>query len=200
MDALQPNADTLGSTYDPSFVLRSQQQQLVLDATLMLAAGDPDLPPSAVRDALANGANPNYQNDSGVSPLHLAGRWGHAEQIRALARAGARLEIKTAKYNETPLHWAARFGNAEAVLALVDMGASLAAVDGLGCTPWAAFIKNAVNIEREDVERMHDAFAQIEQHHPDRSRGLIGASSRERSPRTDTVADRAAPPPTDLSR
>ena len=49
--------------------------------------------PECVKRLLARHANPNHQNQSGISALMLAAEQGYAECVRLLVQCGADLEL-----------------------------------------------------------------------------------------------------------
>ena len=68
---------------------------------------------SSVRLLLAKGVDINSpKHNRGLTPLHVAARFGHAEIARALVDAGASLNARDSK-GRTPAHLAARRGHAE---------------------------------------------------------------------------------------
>ncbi|MBC6441364.1 MAG: ankyrin repeat domain-containing protein [Rhodospirillales bacterium] len=88
------------------------------------------------------------RDKDGLTPLHVAARYGNMKEIKALIEAEANIK---AEYGDgyTPLHEAASNGTAETVKALIDAGANIKAQDGSGWTPlhWAAHDGTAETVE-----------------------------------------------------
>ena len=68
------------------------------------------------------------------TPLHSAARFGNADTVTDLLKAGANIEAKD-KNGETPLHSAVISNNAETVTALLNAGADIESRDNDGATP-----------------------------------------------------------------
>ena len=97
---------------------------------------------------LQHGANPNWQNKVGATPLFTACFRGHVETLRVLLRAGAKVNHRDAE-NETALLCLAKQKNPpknliECVSTLIASGADLDASDKDSKTPliWAATNSN----------------------------------------------------------
>lgn len=96
--------------------------------------------PEAVKLLLEHGANPNHQNQSGISALMLASEQGFFECVRNLCEGGANVELapsgKTALSmnlsGQTPLFCAAKEGHLEIVKYLLDRGANPNATNHYG--------------------------------------------------------------------
>jgi ankyrin repeat protein len=72
----------------------------------------------------------------GWTPLHLAAFFGHAESVRLLLAAGAKVDaVSDNTLKNTPLHAATAGRHAEVALTLLHAGANPAAVDSGGYTP-----------------------------------------------------------------
>lgn len=69
------------------------------------------------------------------------------EQVKRLLLAGADIETKTSRYNETPLHMAATYGKTEIVRTLVKLGADIEARDRFQSTP----LHEAAKFNRPDI-------------------------------------------------
>ncbi|CAM4758600.1 unnamed protein product [Rotaria magnacalcarata] len=88
--------------------------------------------PECVKRLLANHANPNHQNQSGISALMLAAEQGFFECVKLLVQAGADLELAPSGplaltmnlCGQTPLFCAAKEGRTDIVKYLLDRGAN----------------------------------------------------------------------------
>ncbi|UJR14534.1 hypothetical protein I4U23_001530 [Adineta vaga] len=88
--------------------------------------------PDCVKRLLAHHANPNHQNQSGISALMLAAEQGYFECVKLLVQAGADLELAPSGQlaltmnlcGQTPLFCAAKEGRTEIVKYLLDRGAN----------------------------------------------------------------------------
>ncbi|CAF1331675.1 unnamed protein product [Adineta ricciae] len=88
--------------------------------------------PECVKRLLAYHANPNHQNQSGISALMLAAEQGYVECVRLLVQAGANLELAPSGQlaltmnlcGQTPLFCAAKEGRIDIVKYLLDHGAN----------------------------------------------------------------------------
>lgn len=88
--------------------------------------------PDCVKRLLAHRANPNHQNQSGISALMLAAEQGHFECVELLVQAGADLELAPSGElalvmnlcGQTPLFCAAKQGQVKIVKYLLDRGAN----------------------------------------------------------------------------
>jgi ankyrin repeat protein len=76
---------------------------------------------------------------SGISPLHLAARWGHPDIAELLLAYGGKANARD-ENSMTPLHWAARYSSKEVVALLLANKAEVNDRDNEGLTPlhWAA--------------------------------------------------------------
>ncbi len=83
---------------------------------------------------LKNGANVNYINNFGVSPLHLAVRKNALNLVDHLLRYGADINIED-KYNQTPLFDAIQENNAQMIRFLIDNNAYIDMQNQEGRTP-----------------------------------------------------------------
>ncbi|CAF1267411.1 unnamed protein product [Adineta steineri] len=88
--------------------------------------------PDCVKHLLDNHANPNHQNQSGISALMLAAEQGYFECVKLLVQAGADLELAPSGQlaltmnlcGQTPLFCAAKEGRIEIVKFLLDHDAN----------------------------------------------------------------------------
>ncbi|CAF1411584.1 unnamed protein product, partial [Rotaria sordida] len=88
--------------------------------------------PECVKRLLEHHANPNHQNQSGISALMLAAEQGFFECVKLLVQAGADLELAPSGQlaltmnlcGQTPLFCAAKEGRTEIVKYLLDRGAN----------------------------------------------------------------------------
>lgn len=91
-----------------------------------------------VNQLIAEGADINAIDRSGMTPLLLAAMWGKGEVANTLIKAGADINAKD-KFNATPLHGAAINGNTEIAVALIKAGADInAKADGDWTPLWYA--------------------------------------------------------------
>ncbi|MBC6412138.1 MAG: ankyrin repeat domain-containing protein, partial [Hyphomonadaceae bacterium] len=81
------------------------------------------------------GAKVNGRDKYGRTPLHEAARYGTAEAVTALVKAGAKVNAREEKYGQTPLHRAAWKGTAGTVAALIEAGADIRAKGNDGNLP-----------------------------------------------------------------
>lgn len=89
---------------------------------------------------------------AGVTPLHVAVRYGLIEMVALLYGLGADLEVRDEEHQCTALGWAAYFGHGELAEMLIRFGANLAD----RCNP----LQIAIDNEHDDVVRilkMYDA-------------------------------------------
>ena len=111
------------------------------------AAGDVD----TLELLLRLGSDPNVTTAGGHTALYCVGNECRSPAgpavVRALVRAGARVDACDGVKHCTPLHMAARRGNKGVAEALLDCGASIEARDSLGDTP----LRRAVNCHKTEV-------------------------------------------------
>ncbi len=83
---------------------------------------------------LAAGADPNWLDRGGASPLHQAARLGNPEVTKAFLEGGANVNARFGA-GGLPLHFAAWSGNPEVVRLLLEHGSKIDEPDGYGLTP-----------------------------------------------------------------
>ena len=94
---------------------------------------------------IAQGADVNMTNWSGVTPLHFAADRGHKEVVQLLVSKGANVNACT-KSGSTPMHWAADCGHKDVVEMLILNGANVNAVGRYGFTPLHRAAKTATRM------------------------------------------------------
>lgn len=111
--------------------------------------------PEAVRLLLENNANPNHQNQSGISALMLASEQGFYECVKNLCEGNANVELapsgKTALSmnlsGQTPLFCAAKEGHLDIVKYLLERGANPNATNHYGVSVlWIPCQRGLTNI------------------------------------------------------
>jgi len=82
------------------------------------------------------GANPNQENEFGITPLHIAVSSGDIKVIKALVESGADINLAD-KQGNTPLHHAVKAykANAEVMRLLLSYGANIDSQNSKGMTP-----------------------------------------------------------------
>jgi len=88
----------------------------------------------AVRDLVSAGANVNFADDLGWTPILFAAKNGNYEAVRDLVSAGANVNVANNR-GQTPILFAAENGNYEAVRDLVSAGANVNFANDRGWTP-----------------------------------------------------------------
>ena len=81
-----------------------------------------------------HGANPNPQNRTKRTPLHLAAEANDPDIIQILLLNGASVNAEDA-YEWTPLHDAASAGSTQAAICLLEAGANVSKLSKDGLTP-----------------------------------------------------------------
>ncbi|CAF3681618.1 unnamed protein product [Rotaria sordida] len=121
--------------------------------------------PECVKRLLTYHANPNHQNQSGISALMLAAEQGYFECVKLLVQAGADLELAPSGplaltmnlCGQTPLFCAAKEGRTDIVKYLLDRGANPRVQNHYGVsTLWIPSQKGMLQV----VELLLDAGAE----------------------------------------
>ncbi len=99
--------------------------------TLAIAVVKGDI--KAVRSLISMGANVNYKDADGMSPLMIASAYEHNDVVKFLLEEGAHIEDRD-KEGDSALMYAALGGSAAVVSNLIKAGADFKAVDGQGKT------------------------------------------------------------------
>lgn len=74
---------------------------------------------------LSQGALPDVHNFTGLTPLIIASRNGHASVVRSLVSAGCKINKPSFGIRATALHWASTNNHLECVQALLELGANV---------------------------------------------------------------------------
>eukprot|EP00746_Dinoflagellata_sp_MGD_P065563 gnl/MRDRNA2_/MRDRNA2_27307_c0_seq1.p1 gnl/MRDRNA2_/MRDRNA2_27307_c0~~gnl/MRDRNA2_/MRDRNA2_27307_c0_seq1.p1 ORF type:complete len:528 (+),score=87.89 gnl/MRDRNA2_/MRDRNA2_27307_c0_seq1:58-1641(+) len=123
--------------------------------TLMRAVLADDFDRTA--ELLSLGADPNWQNQMGSSPLHYAALWGYEDVCFALIEGKANIGLVD-ETGSTPLHVAASFDHAperrvQSIKVLLQCGARTDAVNTQGQTPADLAILDEVSIALEEYSQ-----------------------------------------------
>lgn len=116
-------------------------QQLAEDLSAKLADRMSELAVKDIRELVHRGADVNYRNSQGWTPLTAAVFWGRRESVECLVRlptlsSKIRLQVDLRDTRgRTALHVAARKGEAELIPLLVSAKADVDAKDSAGWTP-----------------------------------------------------------------
>lgn len=124
---------------------------------------------SVIDRMLKKGANPNHQDRSGRTPLHIAvfmssdDQQGYLNIAKRLLKVGAKMNVRE-KYGQTPIITAIEHGSLKAADMLMDKGAKLHVADdnGNGLLHFAAFKHLGGYTDAGTLEK------------PERERALIG--------------------------
>jgi ankyrin repeat protein len=87
---------------------------------------------------------------AGVSPIHIAARYGMIEMTALLYGLGADLEIRDEEHQCTALGWAAYFGQSELAELLIRFGANLSD----RCNP----LQIAIDNEHDETVRILQSY------------------------------------------
>lgn len=88
----------------------------------------------ALESLLEKGANMNFCDQYGLTPLHVAAIKGYKDVVMMLVEFGAGVECRDAE-GHTPLHLAVEGGSIETVDVLICRGANVNAQTTKGATP-----------------------------------------------------------------
>lgn len=82
---------------------------------------------------ISSGANVNFKNKLGFTPLHIAAGLGQVDVVRDLIAKGANVnEICTGDNDVTALHSASAYGNIDVINELIKSGSNINAIDKEG--------------------------------------------------------------------
>jgi len=130
------------------------EESIIDDEKLMRASEKGDA--ETVEILLKQGANPNYRNKDGRTPLHFAAYNGRADVAELLIRHGADVNARD-NDGRTPLRIAAYNGHVDVVKLLLERGADLNAKNSENKTP--------LDVARErgqsDVARVIEEFTRM---------------------------------------
>ena len=106
-----------------------------------------------VRQMLDKGANVNYKDKDGYTPLIIASYDGHVEVVKLLVDKRANVNLKD-NYDQNALCWASQQGHIEVVKLLVDKVSTLDSQDDVGGTAlyWAS-VKGHLEIVKLLVDK-----------------------------------------------
>ena len=76
---------------------------------------------ASIQESIANGADVNFQDSTGFTPLHIVSSRRGVKPVKAILAASPNLELED-QYGETALHLAARYGTPETIRVLIDAG------------------------------------------------------------------------------
>jgi ankyrin repeat protein len=161
--------------------------------TVFEAARAGDL--AAVRGFLAaDSALVGSRDEAENTPLHFAGREGHADVAQLLLASGA--GVNAANYEgETPLHWAVLRNRHRVVELLLRKGAGTEARESYGRTPLLLVARETGNLEM--ARRLLDAGADVNARDESGSTPLELSAWRGFRDVVDLFLDRGAQVPTD---
>lgn len=103
----------------------------------------------SVQAALAQGADPNAEDNRGMRLLHIAAAAGQSDTVNLLVASGAEVNGRD-RWQATALWWSAAKGQAEIIDLLIALGADVNAVNDRGVSPLFAALSEgqieAVNL------------------------------------------------------
>ncbi|CAF4384462.1 unnamed protein product, partial [Rotaria sp. Silwood2] len=143
-----------GAVVDPTPSGKLAEDNKIAGSTPLIGATKYNHP-ECVKRLLAYHANPNHQNQSGISALMLAAEQGYFECVKLLVQAGADLELapngpSALKMNlcgRTPLFCAVKEGRTDIVKYLLDRGANPRVQNHYGVSAlWIASRKGMLQI------------------------------------------------------
>lgn len=117
---------------------------------------------NSVSSLLENGANPNAQNDAGLTPLMFASQLGHIEIINQLIHFGGDVNQSDFK-GQTPLMAAAMGGQDKALKTLLQTHADITIQANNGATPLFYAANIPYNENLEVAQTLLDAGVSINQ-------------------------------------
>ena len=104
-------------------------------------------------ELLRRGANPHTRDNSGVTALHFAARFGDVRKIDTLLSCGIDPDVRDYA-SLTPLHYAVSINNQQAVKYFIGRGADIEAKDSTGHTPlwyaWQSIPSHPIYIDGRD--------------------------------------------------
>jgi len=103
-----------------------------------------------VNDLLAAGTDPQWANEMGDTPLHLACKYGKQELAKLLLKAGALVDQLDA-LGQTPLHCACFHGRLPLARMMLESGASQLILDQKGRKPGEAFDDHIDELTKKEV-------------------------------------------------
>ncbi|EFA03955.1 hypothetical protein TcasGA2_TC014099 [Tribolium castaneum] len=104
-----------------------------------------------IKELIKKGANPNFQDEMGATPLHFACKYKNTEIIKLLIDSGADVNAQTAE-QQTPLHIAMALRKMQVVDLLLEAGALLDITDEYGNKPLDYALKRMGSLEISHVE------------------------------------------------
>ncbi len=130
---LKPNLSESFDSHDPyelMIIPPNKKAEMIIEE---IKKWKPNL--NLVSDLIVLGANLEWQDEDGVTPLHKAIRWDKVEIARMLIEAQADVNVQD-KFNRTPLREATWNGQVEIVKMLIGAGARKDIRDDEGKLPY----------------------------------------------------------------
>jgi len=143
------------SSYDLELLTPDALGQILCDILDVKTLTQDDLAYAAL--VIEIGAEVNFKDNAGYSPLHLAARYGHLEIVKILLQAGAKLDILD-KFGWSPLHKAAYREHLEIVKILLQAGADPDIQNNHG---WSTLYRAAYHGQLEIVKILIEAGVDI---------------------------------------